>query len=58
MTRRCSELSERLGNLEGQLAESEKKIVGMLEDRSEQERVIRRTLGYVRPDEIVMEFNQ
>lgn len=50
-------LEKRVESARKQKAKLERQIETFRVDRVEQERVIRRSLGYVRPDEIVIEFD-
>ena len=56
MVRQNSELSAKIAGVQGQKADLEKQLIALRSDAAEQERVIRQTLGYVKPNETVIEF--
>ena len=56
MVRENVELSVKLGSVRREKSELERRSEQLQNDRAEQERVIRSVLGYVRPDETVIEF--
>ena len=54
--RRNVEMEGRIEELKGQKADLERRLAALKSDPAEQERIIRRILGYVRPNETVIEF--
>ena len=50
------ELEVKIARLENQLADLERQTKALQSDPAAQERVIRRMMGYVKPDEVVVEF--
>ena len=56
MLRENAELKTRLDTVQREKAEVERRSAALQTDPAEQERVIRSVLGYVRPDETVIEF--
>lgn len=56
MVRQNGELQVKLADIRRNHGELERQIRLLKSDPSEQERVVRHVLGYVRPDETVVEF--
>ncbi len=57
MIRQNAELEQKIVQIKNQKSEIEFKIKALAEDHAEQERVVRGVLGYVRPNETVIEFH-
>lgn len=49
-------LNQQIIDLEKQRAKLESEVTGLTQNKNLQEHTIRRVLGYIRPDEIVIEF--
>lgn len=56
MVQQNSDLSHRIGLAKVQKESLERQIESFSTERTEQERVIRQTLGYVRQNETIIEF--
>lgn len=57
IARRNVELSAQIEKAREQKQSLERQVEALQSNSAEQERVVRQTLGYVRPQEIVVEFN-
>lgn len=55
--RKNDELRGRIADLERQKTDLERRNHLMMNSTEHQDRVVRRVLGYVRPDELVVEFD-
>lgn len=58
MSRRNVELEKSTTDLRAERDRLDRRVEALRTDRREQERVVRATLGYARPDEIVVELPQ
>lgn len=56
MVHQNREMRSRIEELAGQKADLERQVLALKSDPAEQERVVRQVLGYVRPNETVIEF--
>jgi cell division protein FtsB len=56
MVRQNSELREKIERIQSQKVDLERQVIALRSEPAEQERVIRKVLGYVKPTETVIEF--
>ncbi len=56
MVRQNHDLGTKIAAVRKEKADLERQLVALKSDAAEQERVIRQTLGYVKPNETVIEF--
>ncbi len=56
MVRQNRDMHSKIQGLQIQKADLERQLIALKSDSAEQERVIRQVLGYVKPNETVIEF--